>query len=596
MLPRNLQCPRRLKSLLSACKYKRPITQTHALIVATGYVHHGISIFCDLIASYGRIGEISHAWKVFDELPHRSVSAYNSMVVAYSRGNNPEEVVRLYNQMIDEGFRPDSSTFTVTIKACVKLMIMEEGERVWGKAVESGYGNDVFVCSSALNLYSKCRKMDEATVLFRKMTKKDLISWTTMVTGLAQAGEPVKALEFYRKMQTEGMNGDGIVILGVLQACADLGDRKTGLSVHGYLIRRDLPMNIVIETSLVDMYAKVGLLELACRFFNSMTDKNTVSWAALISGFAQNGFSGNAIETLVEMQNRGFRPDLVSLVGVLSACSQTGSLKTGKSIHSYILKRHVLDQVLATALVDMYSKCGALSRGRTIFDQMERRDLISWNTMISCYGIHGNGREALEIFLQMTESNVKPDHATFASLLSALSHSGLVEQGQHWFGLMINKYKIQPREKHYVCMVDLLARAGRAEEAVDTINSAENLDPGLPIWVALLSGCINHRNFSVGEMAARKILELNPDESGVQALVSNFFAMAEKWKEVANVRKMMRSSEMEKVPGFSAIEVNGKLEAFLMEDMSHTEHHHMLQVLQNLDSEMREKYYMSLSI
>ncbi|KAL1208381.1 putative pentatricopeptide repeat-containing protein [Cardamine amara subsp. amara] len=594
MLHRTLLYPNHLKLFLSATKYKRHIIQVHALVITTGNLLNGSFISRDLIAAFGRIGEISHARKLFDQLPQRNVSVYNSMIVAYSRGNNPDAVLRLYDQMIAERVQPDSSTFTMTIKACLSGMVLEKGEAVWSKAVEFGYKNDVFVCSSVLNLYMKCGKMNEAEVLFRKMMKRDVICWTTMVTGFAQAGKSLKAVEFYRGMQNEGFGRDRVVMLGLLQASGDLGDSKMGGSVHGFLIRTNIPMNVVVETSLVDMYAKVGFIEVAFRMFRRMMFKTAVSWGSLISGFAQNGLPNKAFEAVVEMQSFGFQPDLVTLVGVLVACSQVGSLKTGRSVHCYILKRHVLDRVPATALMDMYSKCGALSSSREVFEHLGKKDLVCWNTMISCYGIHGNGQEVISMFLKMTESNIEPDHATFASFLSALSHSGLIEQGQHWFSAMINKYNIQPSEKHYVCLIDLLARAGRVEEALNMIHS-EKLDTALPIWVALLSGCINHRNLSVGDIAANKILQLNPDSIGIQTLVSNFYATANKWKEVAKVRKMMRNGVMEKVPGHSVIEMNGELRTFLMEDLSHHEHYHMLQLLRNLSSEMRNVSNKSIS-
>ena len=233
-----------------------------------------------------------------------------------------------------------------------------------------------------------------------------------------------------------------------------------GLSFHGYLIRKDLPMDVVVQTSLVDMYAMNGHLKLACYVFKNMPCKNVISWGALISGFAQNGFAGNALDLLVEMQGCGYRPDLVSLVSALLACTQVGFLKLGKSIHGYIVRRVDFDRVLGTAVIDMYSKCGALSWARTLFDQINSKDSISWNAMITSYGIHGHGKEALSLFLEMTKTNLKPDPATFSSLLSAFSHSGPVEEGQYWFNRMVSEYKVPPTEKNYVCMVDLLARAG----------------------------------------------------------------------------------------------------------------------------------------
>ncbi|CAA7045818.1 unnamed protein product [Microthlaspi erraticum] len=592
MLHRTLPCPRRLKFLLSATKHNLHIAQIQAFVITTGHLLHGRSISRDLVASCVRIGDLSHARKVFDQLPDRSVSLYNSMVVAYSRGNKPDEVLRLYDEMICERIQPDSSTFTMTIKACLSSMVLKRGEAVWCKAVECGYEDDIYVCSSVLNLYMKCGKFDEAEVIFGKMTKRDVICWTTMVTGFAQAGKSLKAVDYYGGMQNEGFGKDKVVMLGLLQASGDLDDARMGRSVHGFMIRTCLPMNVVVETSVVDMYVKVGFIELASRVFSMMRFKTEVSWGSLISGFAQNGLANRAFEAVVEMQRLGFGPDLVTLVGVVSVCSQVGSLKTGRSVHCYVLKRFVLDRVVATALMDMYSKCGVLARSREIFEKIGEKDLVCWNTMMSCYGIHGNGEEVVSLFIKMTtESNVKPDHATFATLLSALSHSGFVEQGQYWFRVMIDRYGIEPSEKHYLCLVDLFARSGRVEEALEMIRNSEKLDSSLPIWGALLSGCISHRNLSVGDIAAEKILELSPDSTGIQTLVSNFYATAKRWKQVARVRRLMRiSGAVEKVPGSSVIEVNGQLRSFVMEDLSHYEHHHMLQVLRNLSSEMRHVY------
>ncbi|KAK8517945.1 hypothetical protein V6N12_016779 [Hibiscus sabdariffa] len=178
----------------------------------------------------------------------------------------------------------------------------------------------------------------------------------------------------------------------------------------------------------------------------------------------------NALELLIEMQGCGFKPDSVSLV---------------------------------------------------VFDQIVSRDIISWNAMIASYGVHGHGKEALSLVCQMTNMSLKPDHATFAALLSALSHSGLVNE----------------------------------EEAYKLIRSL-NKEPGAAVWVALLSGCRNHGKLSIGEMAAKKVLELNPDDLGIHAKGNT-------WDEVAAVRKLMKDSGKKKVPGYSVLDVNGKLHLVL---------------------------------
>ncbi|WOG95047.1 hypothetical protein DCAR_0314349 [Daucus carota subsp. sativus] len=577
-------CFNDLKSAFSLCKDSKSVAKIHALLVLSGFFGHG-TCGSQLIAAYSRIDDIKSAVKVFDELPHRGIDSWNAIIVAFSRRGCPDEVMNLYGKMGLEGVRGDSSTFTVALKACASLLDFEMGENVRRRAVECGYECDVFVGSSVLNLYAKCGKMDDAMVVFEGMRRRDVVCWTTMITGFAQCGRMGEAIGVYRRMRDDRLEGDKVVMLGLIQACANIGDTRLGFSVHGYIIRRCFFMDVVVETSLVDMYAKKGRLELASRMFRRMRSRNAVTWSAMVSGYAQNGFSVNALEMLTGMQSFGFRPDVVSIVSALLACSQVGFLRLGKSIHGYILRILDIDQVLSTALIDMYSKCGLLSRARTLFDVINLRDLILWNTMIANYGMHGRGHEALSLFLEMIETGLKPDDTTFASLLSALSHSGLVDEGQYWFNIMASKYNIQPSAKHYAVMVDLLARAGHVKEAYDLINSMPD-ESGIAIWVSLLSGCLNYRKMSIGELAAKKILELYPDNPGSYALVSNFFAASRRWNDVAGVRAVMKQTGTRKVPGCSVVEMDGILHTFVMEDKSHPQLKQIIEILGKLELEM----------
>ncbi|XP_048503778.1 putative pentatricopeptide repeat-containing protein At3g25060, mitochondrial isoform X4 [Beta vulgaris subsp. vulgaris] len=520
-----------LKSLLSSCTDKSTLSKTHALLITSGLLNQR-NPATKLITSYANTGNIELARQVFDKLPMRGVDAWNAMIVAYSRKSLPSEVVGVFWKMISEGIKPDSSSFTVAIKACTSSADMEMGERIWLQAVDYGYKDDAFVGCAILSLLTKGGKMVEAKAVFEGMKRKDLICWTTMVTGFAKNGQGMEAVGIFREMQSRGMEGDGIVMLGLIQACADIGDMKMGLSVHGHMIRKNHRMDVVIHTSLVDMYAKNGHLGLAYSIFCNMPQRNVVSWSALVSGYAQNGFAREALELLIEMQRVGCRPDLTSLVSSLLACSHVGYLKLGKSIHAYILRMYEFENVSATAVIDMYSKCGVLSSARILFDMIRCKDAILWNAMIASYGIHGHGKAALSVFHEMMETRSDPDDATFSSLLSALGHSGLVEQG-------------------------------KVEEALDLISSMEKHEPGISIWAALLSGCHNHKKFSI----------------------------AKKWKEVAEVRKSMRKAGMKKVPGYSMVEVKGKLHAFLMEDKSHYQHKQMVEILEKLDHEMRAMGY-----
>ncbi|XP_057549036.1 putative pentatricopeptide repeat-containing protein At3g25060, mitochondrial [Amaranthus tricolor] len=579
-----------LRTLLPYCRNKLTVSKVHALLITSSLLNQRWPE-TKLIVAYAQTGNIKLARQLFDNLPQRGVDAWNAIIISYSKMGFPDEVLNLYLKMISEEIKPDSSSFTVAIKACATMSDFKMGEEIWYQAVDHGYKHDAFVACSVLNLFTKDGKIKEAKAVFEGIKRKDLVCWTTMVTGFAKNGEGMEAIETFRRMQEHGLQGDGIVMLGLIQACIDIGCKKMGLSIHGYMIRRNLPMDVVFNTSLINMYAKNGHLGFAYRVFCNMGQKNVVSWSALVSGYAQNGLASEALELFREMQRVGFIPDSASLVNVLLACSHVGYLKMGKSIHAYTLRRQEFDNVSATAVIDMYSKCGALVSARVLFDTISCKDGVLWNTMISSYGMHGHGIIALAVFDDMIKTGINPDDATFASLLSALGHSGLVEQGQYWFNEMINRFKIEPSEKHYACVVDLLARAGKVEEALDLVNSMNDREVGISIWVALLSGCHKNKRISIGESAVKKILEFQPDDSGIYSLIANFFASAKKWDEVAEVRKTMRKMGIQKVPGYSMVDVKGKLYAFLMEDKTHHQYDQMMILIEKLDHEMRVMGY-----
>ncbi|XP_073135471.1 putative pentatricopeptide repeat-containing protein At3g25060, mitochondrial [Henckelia pumila] len=578
-----------LKTLLLICRDRACVSKLHAVLITFGLFSNRFSA-APLISSYARVGDVYLAQKLFDSLPKPGIESWNALIVAYSRENLRHEVVSLYKEMGFHGVKPDSSTFTMAIKACTVLMDLELGDEIWRQAVDCGYEHDIFVGSSVLNLYAKYGKMDKATCVFERMRRKDVVSWSTMITGFVKIGKVNLALDTYRRMWEEGFEGDRVVMLALIQACSNIEDLKMASSLHGYMSRRDFSTDVVVQTSLVDMYAKNGNMGIASILFRTMSCRNIVSWSTLISGYAQNGLPRHALESIIEMQSCGCEPDLVSLVGALLACSQIGLLILGKAIHGYIVRRLDVNHILATSLVDMYAKCGSLSSARVLFDRMSTGDVILWNSIITSYGHHGYGEEALSLFHQMIKTNAKPDHATFASLLSALSHTGLVEEGKYLFDIMIKEFKVQPTEKHLVCLIDLLARAGQVEVACKVIDSM-SCDPGIAIWVALLSGCLNHKKFFVGEFAARKVLELTPESPGIYSLVSNFFSAARKWDEVAKLRKLMKMKGLKKEPGYSVVEVSGKLHSFLAEHKCHPQYARILGVMEEMEIEMRAMGY-----
>jgi pentatricopeptide repeat protein len=563
------------------------LVRIHTVLIVSAS-HHLLPC---LATAYARTGALdaAEATLAVSAASPTSITAWNALLSAHSRRGAPADALRVFRALPPAAL-PDSTAFTLALSACARLGDLAAAEDIRDCVFSAGYGKDVFVCSALLHLYSRCGVMDDAVRVFEGMPRRDRVAWSTMVAGFVGVGRPVEALNMYRMMKESGVEGDEVVMVGVLQACAAIGEDRMGPSVHGYLLRHHMRMDVVTTTSLVDMYAKNGQFDVARRLFGLMPYKNAISWSALISGFAQNGRSYEALDLFREMQTTGLQPDPGALVSALLACADMGFLKLGKSLHGFLLRRLELDCIQGTAVIDMYSKCGSLLSAQMLFNRVDSRDLILWNTMIACYGTHGRGDDALARFRELTETGIRPDHATFSSLLSALSHCGLVEEGKFWFDCMINKFSIQPSEKHYVCIVDLLARSGHVEEANDILTSMQT-EPTIAIWVALLSGCLNNKKLELGESIAEKILELQPDDVGALALVSNLYAAAKKWDKVREVRKLMKDSGSKKVPGYSLIEVRGTRHAFVMEDQSHPQHQEILKMVMKLDSEMRKMGY-----
>ncbi|KAK1282266.1 putative pentatricopeptide repeat-containing protein [Acorus calamus] len=580
------------KSLLSSCiRDPKALSTLHALLTVSGTLSSPSSIadsLSRLIFSYARLPDLPSALLLFDSSPHKPISAWSAIIVSHSR--HPHHLLGLYHRMISGPTTPDSPIFSVALKACAASSDLDLGRSIWARAVDSGYKGDAFVGSSAVKMFAELGAVEDARRVFEGMRRRDLVSWTSMVSGLARAGFAVDAVETFRRMRSDGYEGDGVAMLALLRACAAVGDLRLGRSVHGRLLRCNVGGSMEIETSVVDMYVKNGEAHLAVRVFEAMRGRRSaVTWGALISGLAQNGLAADALRRLIEMQRlHGLCPDSAALVGALSACSQTGSLESGKSVHGFMMRRLGLGlkPVSVTALVDMYGKCGSPGSAEAVFCQTGAKDPIMWNAMISAYGAHGLGREALSLFLEMREAGVTPDGVTFSSLLSALSHAGMVEEGLAWFKRMVGEFRVRPDERHSACVVDLLARSGRIEEAKRLVDLMEG-EPGTAVWAALLAGCQNSKGSETGLAVARRVFEARPDDVGIYTLVSNVFAKAGRWELVAEARKAVKDSGRRKVPGYSAVEVDGAVHGFVMEDKSHPQFGMIKQVLGRLYQQMR---------
>lgn len=424
---------------------------------------------------------------------------------------------------------PNKFTFPSVLKACARTGNAQVGKSVHGMVVKFGLDGDDFVVTSLVRMYVMCGVMEDAHSLFSRSVD-------------------------------------------------DLNEKKQ----EG---------NVVLWNVMVDGHLRLGDFRAARELFDKMPQRSVVSWNAMISAYAQNGFFRDAVEMFRAMQIGDVCPNYVTLVSVLPAISGLGALEMGKWVHLYAGKYKIgIDDVLGSALVDMYSKCGSIEKALLVFEQLPKKNVITWNAIIFALAMHGRAEEALDYFSKMERAGVVPSDVTFIGLLSACSHGGMVEQGRSFFNHMVNVVGLEPRVEHYGCMVDLLGRAGLLEEAEELILNMP-IQPDDVTWKALLGACKMQGNIEMGKRVAKILMDLAPRDSGSYVALSNMYASLGNWEAVSSVRLLMKDMNIRKEPGGSWIELDGVVHEFLAEDESHSRAGEIHSMLAEISNQLRLEGY-----
>jgi len=380
----------------------------------------------------------------------------------------------------------------------------------------------------------------------------------------------MQALSWYRAMSRSPQKVDALTCSFALKGCARALAFSEATQIHSQLLRFGFEADVLLLTTLLDVYAKTGDLDAAHKVFDNMRKRDIASWNAMISGLAQGSRPNEAIALFNRMKDEGWRPNEVTVLGALSACSQLGALKHGQIIHAYVVDEKLdTNVIVCNAVIDMYAKCGFVDKAYSVFVSMScKKSLVTWNTMIMALAMNGDGNKALELLDKMAVDGVVPDAVSYLAALCACNHAGLVEEGVRLFDMM-KGYGVKLNVKHYGSVVDLLGRAGRIKEACDIINSMPMV-PDVVLWQSLLGACKIHGNVEVAEMASRKLVEMGSNNCGDFVLLSNVYAAQQRWYDVGRVREAMKIRDVRKVPGFSYTEIDGRIHKFVNADHSHS--------------------------
>ncbi|KAI4386226.1 hypothetical protein MLD38_004176 [Melastoma candidum] len=549
-----------------------------------GWILHGQMVHCNVLKSgllsdvvvtssavgmYAKCGLFDSAVKLFNEMYVRDVASWNTVMSCFYQDGNPEKALEFFKSMKCEGVEPNAMTFTTAVASCARLLDLEMGKEIHHELIRSGFSSDDIVCSALVDMYGRCGSLDKAKDIFEQMRLKNVIAWNAMIAGYSLNGDSKSCIGMLVRMLREGIKPSVTTLSSLMAACSRSAQLLHGKFIHGYIYRNSMEADSILTSSLIDLYCKCDRVASAETIFRS-SPVDITTYNQMISGYVAVGYYFEALDVFDEMKEVDVRPNAITLTSALSACSHLASLERGREIHHFVLKNRVLEsnEVLMSALLDMYAKCGAIEAAHNVFEQMVKRDRISWTGIINAYGSSGHAPEALKYFAQMQESGIKPDDITFLAMLSACSHGGLVDEGYSIFNQMVTLHGLNPRSQHYSCLVDMLGRAGRLHEAYQIISSRTDLKRDAELLSTLFSACCMLKEVDLGEEIVRVIYEISGDDHSMYIMLSNLYASVEKWDKVREVRSKIKELGVKKNPGCSWIEIENGIQPFFVEDRS----------------------------
>ncbi|KAK4347675.1 hypothetical protein RND71_034014 [Anisodus tanguticus] len=621
--------------------------QIHGSVVKFGYDTSSVTVSNSLIHLFGRCGGSIHdVYKVFDRITERDQVSWNSLINALCKFDKWELALEAFRLMGLDGFEASSFTLVSMALACSNLPRTDElriGKQVHGYSLRID-DRRTYTNNALMSMYAKLGRVDDSRAVFELFADRDIVSWNTIISSFSQNDQFREALDNFGVMIREEIKPDGVTISSVVPACSHLALLDVGKQIHCYVLKNDdLIGNSFVDSSLVDMYcncqqealmlftemmefsglspnpttvasvlpacvhceafalkevihgyvikwgfadekyvqnalmdlySRMGKINISKYIFDNMESKDIVSWNTMITGFIVCGYHEDALIMLHEMQttkrnndcenNVEFRlkPNSITLMTVLPGCASLVALAKGKEIHAYAIRNALaMDIAVGSALVDMYAKCGCLDIARRVFDSMITKNVITWNVLIMAYGMHGKGEEALVLFKMMVlEMKVKPNNVTFIAIFAGCSHSGMVDQGH-------------------------------LEEAYQLVNEMPSKYNKIGAWSSLPGACRIHRNVELGEISAMNLFELDPHVASHYVLLSNIYSSAGIWEKANMVRRNMKNFGVRKEPGCSWIEFGDEVHKFVAGDASHSQSEQLYGFLETLSEKMKKEGY-----
>ncbi|PON59065.1 DYW domain containing protein [Parasponia andersonii] len=566
--------------------------QIHQVALKSGY-RNDMFVVNALLNMYRDCESLDLSCRLFKNIPRRDVALWNSMINAYTEYGIYDKAVSLFITMRTQGIREDERTVSIMLSSCSNLADgVRFGESLHAHAIKSGMEVDVSLGNAILGMYSELNCVKAAEKVFKELTGPDVISWNTFIMALACNGLRDAAWNLFEAMRASEIKPNSHTMISILAACDNETCLNVGRAIHGFMIKHGIEIDLSLNTALTDMYMNCGDEATAINLFESCPDRDVISWNALIASFVKNS-QGEKAQLLFSRMTSDVEPNHVTIINMLSTFTHLAALPQGQCLHAYALRRQFSfnsNLSLANAFVTMYARCGSMQNAEKVFKILPRRNIITWNALTTGYAMHGRGHDAILAFLQLLEDGLHPNAETFTATLSACRHCGFIEKGLLLFHTMVNDFKIKPELVHYGCVVDLLCRGGRLNEAREFIEKGP-IKPDASLWRAVLSACRVNSDTKLAATIFEKLVELEPMNAGNYILLSNIYAAAGLWLEVRNIRTWLQEKGLKKSPGLSWIVVQSRVHCFTAGDTSHPQSESIYANLYSLMGLIRESGY-----
>ncbi|BFG21298.1 hypothetical protein CerSpe_075720 [Prunus speciosa] len=479
---------------LSSARNRTEAQKVHSLIATLG-LHHCVFFSGKLISKYAQLRDPIASLSVFHQaFPKTNPYLWNSIIRALIHNGFYSKALGHYTEMQKMNVQPDRYTFPSVINACAGLCDLETGMIVHQRISEMGFGSDLYIGNALIDMYARFGELGKARRLFEEMPLRDIVSWNSLISGYSSNGYWEEALEIFRRLRMDGLLPDSFSISGVLPACGSLVDVREGQIVHALVEKIGVHADVLVSNGLLSMYFKFGWLKDAQLFFKRTVVRDSVSWNTVICGYSQLGLFEESINLFMEMVNE-FTPDLLTITSVLRACAHLRDLGLARYVHDY-MKRSAFsfDTMANNILIDMYAKCGNLLASQEVFDHMECRDSVSWNSLINGYFLNDCCDEGLNLFKVM-KSNMIPDSVSYVMILSISTQLADVEKGKM---IHCDMVKLGFNSDVIVnnALADMYAKCGKIQDSLIVFEIMKVRD--VVTWNTIISACIHYDDRILG--------------------------------------------------------------------------------------------------